>query len=77
MVSFGVLNTFSAFMEFSGLWRTFELKKRNNELKWRHDMSGEILVQGVVLQVVKNLSTFQVDRENNNAVYYRTCYLVQ
>jgi|688.fasta_scaffold802711_1 hypothetical protein len=74
MVSFGVLNTFLAFL---GLWRTFELKKRINELKWRHDMSGEILVQGVVLQVVKNLSTFQVDRENNNAVYYRTCYLVQ
>ncbi len=31
---------------------------------------GNILDQGVILQVVKNISTFQVDRENNNAVYY-------
>jgi hypothetical protein len=41
MVSFGVLNTFLAFLAFLGLWRTFELKKRINELKWCHDMSGE------------------------------------
>jgi hypothetical protein len=47
MVSFGALNKFSAFLAFSGLWRTSELKKKINEIKWHHGMSGEHTGPGV------------------------------
>ncbi len=32
-------------------------------------MSGNSLDQDIIMQVVKNISTFQVDHENNNTVY--------
>jgi hypothetical protein len=56
-------------MAFSAFWKIFELKMPRKEPKWHHDMSGNILDQGVLMVVVVSISIFQEDCEIQNNVY--------
>ncbi len=74
MASFGILGILDVLGALGtlGILETCELKKRTNELKWSHKVSGEHIELGhrdASGKELKNISTLPVDHERQDAVY--------